>query len=90
MITISFKPLIDTMESTETKICRLCFSTQGHLIDIFNENNLNVVEIIDGHIGEVKFRLTSILVKTNSNDLIIDLQNRCIAKMYLQQLLEKG
>lgn len=41
------------MESTETRICRFCFSSSNPLIDIFNESETNVLEIIVEHIGEV-------------------------------------
>lgn len=41
------------MESTEAKICRLCFSSQIRLIDIFDDGDLNIAGIIAEHIGEV-------------------------------------
>lgn len=43
------------MDSIEAKICRLCFSTRIHLIDIFNESNAEIRGIIEEHIGEVKY-----------------------------------
>lgn len=45
--------LTDSMDSTEARICRLCFSSQLHLIDIFRAADSNVLEIIAEHIGEV-------------------------------------
>lgn len=46
----------DSMELSEAKVCRLCFSSQN-LFEIFNDDDLNVAEIISEHIGQVKFRI---------------------------------
>lgn len=47
------------MESPATKVCRLCFTSEVRLIDIFNELDANFVEIIAEHIGEVKHELVA-------------------------------
>lgn len=47
------------MELTEAKICRLCFSSQIQLIDIFNDAVSNIVELINEHIGEVTDTIAS-------------------------------
>lgn len=55
------------MESTETTICRLCFSSKIRLIDIFDNADSNIVEVINEHIGEVTDTFTSYKSHLNRN-----------------------
>lgn len=41
------------MEMLETRVCRLCFSTENQLIDIFDDFEANIPYVLTKHIGEV-------------------------------------
>lgn len=41
------------MEMLETRVCRLCFSTENQLIDIFDDFEANIPYVLKKHIGEV-------------------------------------
>lgn len=41
------------MDIIDHLACRLCFDTEGHLIDIFDEFESNIANVISEHIGKV-------------------------------------
>lgn len=38
----------------EDRTCRLCFNSQAHLFDIYEEYELNIADVISEHIGQVR------------------------------------
>lgn len=46
------------MDHGTHRTCRLCFNSQTHLIDIYDEFELNIADIISEHIGQVGNHIT--------------------------------
>lgn len=42
------------MNGENDRKCRLCFDAQAHLIDIYDEFELNIADVVSEHIGEVR------------------------------------
>lgn len=42
------------MDGERGRTCRLCFDSQAHLIDIYDEFELNMADVISEHIGKVR------------------------------------